>query len=107
MSQEPEAEAEHHDAFPPREQGASKRRLTPLHVIRQLNGDLQGVRPGARMIQLAVAAIPRMTFAWLRPPLYRLAGVRIGERTRIFGVVEIEGPGAIYQNVTIGRGCSL
>ena len=88
-------------------QSAEKRRLSPLRVIRQLNGDLQGLRPRGRVVQLAVGAVPRMTFGWLRPALYRLAGVRIGARTRIFGVIEIEGPGAIFDNVTIGRGCSL
>jgi acetyltransferase-like isoleucine patch superfamily enzyme len=87
--------------------GQGSRRLSPLRIIRQLNGDIQGVRPRARAIQLAVAAIPRMTFGWLRPALYRLAGVRIGPHTRIFGVMEIEGPGAIYENVTIGDHCSL
>jgi maltose O-acetyltransferase len=83
------------------------RRLSPLRIIRQLNADIHGVRPRGRAIQLAVAAIPRMTFGWLRPALYRAAGVRIGPHTRIFGVVEIEGPGAIYENVTIGDHCSL
>lgn len=87
--------------------GDSKRPPSWLRVARQLNHDLQGIRPGALAIQLAVSAIPRMTFGWLRPPLYRLAGVRIGERTRIFGAVDIEGPGAIFENVIIGSGCSL
>jgi acetyltransferase-like isoleucine patch superfamily enzyme len=87
--------------------GGEARRLSPLRVIRQLNADMHGVRPRGRAIQLAVAAIPRMTFGWLRPALYRMAGVRIGSHTRIFGVVEIEGPGAIYENVTIGDHCSL
>jgi maltose O-acetyltransferase len=87
--------------------GQGSRRLSPLRILRQLNADLHGVRPRGRTIQLAVAVVPRMTFGWLRPALYRLAGVRIGPHTRIFGVVEIEGPGAIYENVVIGDHCSL
>ena len=87
--------------------GADKRRLTAGRVLQQLNNDLAGIRPKRRAIQLAVAAVPRMTFGWLRPALYRLAGVRIGAHTRIFGAVEIEGPGAIFDNVTIGERCSL
>lgn len=87
--------------------GEGRRRLSPLRILRQLNNDIAGVRPKRRALQLAVSAVPRMTFGWLRPALYRLAGVEIGARTRIFGVVEIEGPGAIFDNVTIGEACSL
>ena len=57
------------------------------------------------LAQGLVALIPRATFGWLRPALYRAAGVRIGARTRIYGKVQIEGVGKVAANLRIGSDC--
>jgi len=67
--------------------------------------DFRGIRVRLLIAQFLVGLLPRMTFGWLRPALYRLAGMRFGLRTRIYGKVEIEGVGAIVQHVTVGREC--
>jgi acetyltransferase-like isoleucine patch superfamily enzyme len=46
-----------------------------------------------------------MAFGWVRPALYRAAGVRVGARTRIYGRVDVEGVGAIARNVSVGEEC--
>jgi maltose O-acetyltransferase len=43
-----------------------------------------------------------MTFGWLRPILYRAAGVHVHGRARIYGRVAIEGVGDVCGNLTIG-----
>ena len=74
-------------------------------VLRTLKSDLLGTRPRLLMVQLLASLVPRMTFGWIRPLLYRLAGMRIGARTRFYGRVDIEGVGPIARNVTIGESC--
>jgi maltose O-acetyltransferase len=67
--------------------------------------DLRCLQPLLRAVQLVARALPRMTFAWLRPRLYRLAGARIGERAAIYGVIEMEGQGRIAKNLSVGVNC--
>lgn len=76
-------------------------------AARLLKSDLQGSRPQLLGVQLIIAPIPRMAFGWLRPALYRAVGMRIGQGTRIYGQVTLEGVGAIIENVTIGDECLL
>jgi maltose O-acetyltransferase len=83
------------------------RRPTLSRVIAVLHGDVSGIRPRLLLVQAAVSVVPRITFGWLRPMLYRTVGLRIGTRTRIYGKIDIEGAGGIQENVTIGEGCLL
>src|SRR5215831_3093031 len=79
--------------------GAFRRRAEMLKM------DLRCLQPVLRMVQLVVGVLPRMTFGWLRPRLYRLAGARIGQRAAIYGVIEMEGQGRITENLTVGVNC--
>jgi len=74
-------------------------------VLRRLYHDLLGIRPRLLATQLGVALVPRMSFGWVRPALYRAAGIRVGTRTRIYGKVDVEGVGAVAKNVSIGEEC--
>jgi acetyltransferase-like isoleucine patch superfamily enzyme len=49
--------------------------------------------------------VPRLTFGWLRPAVYRFAGVRIGPHTRIYGKLELEGVGEVAANLRVGEQC--
>lgn len=72
---------------------------------RGLANELRGIRPLLGLVQLCAALLPRMTFGWLRPFLYRLAGARIGVGTRIYGVVQMEGVGDVAEKLGVGAGC--
>jgi maltose O-acetyltransferase len=76
-------------------------------VIRFLRNELGGVRPRLLLVQLLVTPLPRWTFGWVRTACYRLAGLRIGPRTRIMGKIDIEGTGDVTPNVRIGELCLL
>jgi acetyltransferase-like isoleucine patch superfamily enzyme len=78
-----------------------------VRAYRVLRGDLLGTRPRLLLTQLLISLIPRMTFGWLRPALYRSAGLRIGSRTRIYGRIDIEGVGLVTAKVSIGSQCLL
>ena len=84
----------------PEKRGEAFRRRAEM-----LKMDLRCMQPVLRMVQLVARALPRMTFGWLRPRLYRLAGARIGERAAIYGVIEMEGQGRITKNLTVGVNC--
>ena len=51
--------------------------------------------------------IPASTFGWLRPILYRGAGLKIGSRTRIFGKIQVTGKGSVLANIRIGEQCVI
>jgi acetyltransferase-like isoleucine patch superfamily enzyme len=74
-------------------------------VVGTLNMDLVRMRPRLLLFQLLVSLIPRMTFAWVRPVLYRLGGLRIGRQTHIYGKIQVEGEGDIAKMLTIGESC--
>jgi maltose O-acetyltransferase len=84
---------------------APRRRSRILRVFELLALDLRRLRPWFRFVQLLVSFLPRTTFAWARPVLYRWAGIRIGARTHIYGKLEVEGEGNIARKLTIGEGC--
>jgi len=90
---------------PPAAPAAERRASLPERVARRLAQDFLGIRPVLLLVQGLVALIPRATFGWLRPALYRAAGVRIGARTRIYGKVQIEGVGKVTDKVRIGADC--
>jgi maltose O-acetyltransferase len=86
------------------------RRRVGTRVVRALevlSTDLRQVRPRLRLVNLAVSMMPLQMFGWLRPALYRLAGVRIGTRARIFGRIVFTGQGDVAANVSVGNDCIL
>ena len=84
---------------------AERRASLGERIARRLVADVRGIRPLLLLVQGLVALIPRATFGWVRPALYRAAGVRIGARTRIYGKVQIEGVGPVASQVRIGSDC--
>ena len=84
---------------------AERRGSLAERIARRLAADLRGIRPVLLLVQGLVALIPRGTFGWVRPALYRAAGVRIGARTRIYGKVQVEGVGRVAAQVRIGSDC--
>ena len=79
---------------------SERRASLPERVARRLVQDLLGIRPVLLLAQGLVSLIPRATFGWLRPALYRAAGVHIGARTRIYGKMAIEGVGRVDATAT-------
>ena len=69
--------------------------------------DLRQLRPALRLVSLFAILLPSATFGWLRPILYRVTGVKIGSRCRIFGKLDITGQGPVVSNIRIGELCML
>jgi acetyltransferase-like isoleucine patch superfamily enzyme len=84
---------------------AERRPSLAERIARRLAADVRGIRPALLLVQGLVALIPRATFGWVRPALYRATGVRIGARTRIYGKVQVEGVGPVASRVRIGTDC--
>jgi len=76
-------------------------------VLRVLSVDRDVLRPRLLLVSLLLGLMPGSTLSWLRPLLYRLAGVRIGSRTRIFGKIAVTGQGHVTANVRVGEGCII
>jgi len=80
---------------------------TQSRLVRLLRGELNRLRPRLLLVQLLITLLPRETFGWLRTACYRLAGIRIGRRTRILGKLEFGGDGDVVRNLLVGEGCAL
>jgi acetyltransferase-like isoleucine patch superfamily enzyme len=74
-------------------------------LLQLLRFDLTSLRPRLLIANFLISFLPRLTFGWLRPALYRMAGVRIGSRTRIYGKLELEGVGDVAANLRVGERC--
>ena len=98
-------------ATPRRSEDLGTRRgpLAAVGRIAQLlaTEDLPAFHPRFRLIALVIRLLPSMMFGWLRPSLYRLAGVHFGPRCRVLGPLHITGKARIADNVRIGSGCML
>lgn len=85
---------------------ASEARLRLVEFPPRLLRELSGVRPRLRLANALVSLVPRMTFGWLRPMIYRgVAGLNIGARSRFFGALELEGTGDLIGNLSVGEHC--
>jgi maltose O-acetyltransferase len=89
------------------EETAVARESLPQRLMRVTLSELSGLRPGLRLVQLAVGFMPATALGRLRAAAYRLAGVRIGRRTRLLGRLEIEGTGDVAPNLRVGDDCLL
>jgi hypothetical protein len=92
---------------PGTEETAVARESLSQRLVRVTLSELSGLRPGLRLVQLAVRLIPGAAFGRLRAAGYRLGGLRIGRRTRLLGRLEIEGTGDIAPNLRVGDDCLL
>ena len=89
------------------EEMAAARESRRQRLLRAFLSELSGLRPGLRLVQLAVGFLPATAFGRLRAAIYRLAGLHIGRRTRLLGRLEIEGTGDIAPNLRVGDDCLL
>jgi acetyltransferase-like isoleucine patch superfamily enzyme len=53
-------------------------------------------------VNTLIRLLPYGILGWVRPAIYRLAGVRIGSRGRVLGTIDFSGEGDIAANVVIG-----
>jgi NDP-sugar pyrophosphorylase family protein len=60
-----------------------------------------------RILNAALFFCPHFCFNLLRTALYRLAGVRIGADTVIYGGMELSGDGRYWKRLAIGSECQI
>jgi maltose O-acetyltransferase len=70
---------------------------------RLLHGELEGFQPVKVGATALCAAIPHLSFNYLRTSVWRAAGLALGERARIMGPLHISGPGDFRSLLKIGR----
>lgn len=85
----------------------TRKRSIAARLLRLIRSDLDAFRPRLRLVEQLVAPLPTEMFNWLRPYVYRLAGIRIGPRGRILGPLTLTGRGDIASHVCIGSDCFL
>jgi maltose O-acetyltransferase len=99
------SDANARNAAPRPEVAPQVKRPFVIRAFGQIRDDILGSRLHWLAAQAVTGAMPRMTFGWLRPVVYRTVGLRVGERTRIYGKLTLEGVGAVIDNVSIGENC--
>jgi maltose O-acetyltransferase len=82
---------------------ASGRLTVGGRVRRLLLGDLLAFHPRLRFLNFFLTFMPYLCLSRLRTRLYRLFGVRIGERTLVLGKMDLAGPGRIWERFQIGE----
>ncbi|MEP6755196.1 MAG: acyltransferase [Chthonomonadales bacterium] len=86
------------DGFPGWMTGTSK----SDRVRQVIYGETAGFHIRFRLLNIVLFFLPHLCFNRLRTSLYRLAGIKIGEGTNIMGTMELEGPGPIWKNFSMG-----
>lgn len=76
-------------------------------LTRALTEEFAHLNPRMLLADLLVIALPRLCFCRLRTAIYRLAGVKIGPRTLVFGRLTLAGPGAVHKRLHIGADCII
>jgi maltose O-acetyltransferase len=75
--------------------------------MRAIVEEFVNLNPRLILANLLVMALPRLCFNRLRTAIYRLAGLKIGPRTLVFGRLTITGPGSIHRRLRIGCDCII
>jgi len=70
-----------------------------LAVVRE---ELQGIHPRYQLTQMLVSCLPQNSFCRVRTLLYRMAGLRIGKGTVLFGRLTLNSNGSIPRMLSIG-----
>jgi maltose O-acetyltransferase len=78
-----------------------------LSLARVIGEECGNLNPRLILADLLVIALPRLSFCRLRTAIYRLAGVKIGPRTSVFGRLTITGLGRIQERLHIGADCII
>jgi maltose O-acetyltransferase len=74
---------------------------------RALQLEFGRLSPRFRLLNAALFFCPHFCLNLLRTGLYRLAGVRIGPDTVIYGSMELSGEGRFWERLTIGSSCQI
>jgi maltose O-acetyltransferase len=82
-------------------------RLFLQRFLRAAAEEIANVNPSLILADLLVMALPRLCFCRLRTAIYRLAGIKIGPRTSVFGRLTITGPGPVRKRLRIGADCII
>ncbi len=61
------------------------------------------LQPARLTAELSTARLPHLSFNYLRTTIWRAAGLRVGERSRIMGPLHITGGGAWQERLLIGK----
>jgi maltose O-acetyltransferase len=85
-------------------EGAQK---LPARIRRLLADEMTHVHPFRLAAELTCAGLPHLSFNYLRTSIWRAAGLRVGERSRIMGPLHITGNGPWQDRLVIGRGTFL
>ncbi len=73
-----------------------------------LGHEIRSIHWRLAFADLLLLFLPRMSFGWLRPLIYRVAGgLQIDARSIILGRLDLEGAGDVRPNLRVGRGCML
>ena len=75
--------------------------------MRAILEEFQNLNPRLILADLLVVFLPRLCFCRVRTAIYRLAGVKIGRRTLVFGRLTITGPGSVHKRLRIGSDCII
>lgn len=77
------------------------RRLSE-RVRHLLDDEVTYLRPAKLAAELSTAPLPHLTFNFLRTAIWRVAGLRLGQRSRIMGPLHITGDDAWQTRLVIG-----
>jgi maltose O-acetyltransferase len=69
---------------------------------RLLRSEIEGVQPAKICAGALSSFIPQLTFNYVRTSVWRSAGLRLGERSRIMGDLNITGPADFRKLLAIG-----
>lgn len=71
-------------------------------AIRLVSDELANLQPAKLAAEVATAAMPHLCFAFSRTQVWRAAGLRVGERSRLMGALHLTGRAAWQENLSIG-----
>ena len=72
-----------------------------------IKGETDGLHLRFNLFAFPASLLPHFSFSRLRTALYRLSGVAVGKGTLICGKIEVTGPGAIQERLTMGTNCLI
>jgi maltose O-acetyltransferase len=77
-------------------------RTFPKHVLPRLREEVENLQLTKLVAGLATAAMPHLCFSYLRTQTWRAAGLKIGERSRLLGTLQITGRASWKDQLVIG-----
>ena len=71
-------------------------------AVRLVGDELANLEPAKLAAELASSAMPHLCFAYSRTQVWRAAGLRVGERSRLMGALHLTGRAPWQENLSIG-----